>query len=109
MASIDITKFGETVTVTNKGVAAVADSSKYWAGAEAWLSNGSAQQRARITSIVDATHIQLRAIPEDQGGNVNSLTYAAGSDLSAYTRIDMPGQTIRIDPALTVRKSIVPN
>jgi len=104
MPSIQVPKFGEAVpaNVTSAGVVQVASSTPYYVGCTAYLSDTTGKNKTvLITKIVDATHIQVRALLDD-GSNVNSLSYAMGSDLSAFTlangtRIDMPAQPARVD------------
>ncbi len=113
MSSIDIQAYGEALAAnaTSLGVLQVADTTKYWAGAEAWLNNSDGTtQRIRITVIVDATHMEAVALADDPGSNVNHLSYAVGGNFSAFTtakasRIDQPGQLVRVDVAYGRRSS----
>lgn len=104
MPSISVPKFGELLAAnaTSAGVLTVVATAPYYVGCTAYLSTTSGlNQAVLITQIVDATHLRARAI-SDVGSNVNTLSYAMGSDLSAYTvaagsRIDMPAQVARVD------------
>ncbi len=85
MASINIPAYGEALAAvaTATGLLQVADTTKYAAGAEAWLSDGyNLQQHVRIMQIVDATHMLVQFI-DASGSNVNGLSYGM-SDASAY-------------------------
>lgn len=113
MPSIDIPGYGEALAAnaTALGVLQVADTSKYWVAAEAWLTNSDGtHQKVRITEITDATHMKAAPLA-DSGSNVNTLSYAMGGNLAAFTlaktsRIDMPGQTVRIDSAYNRRTGV---
>src|SRR5512144_2418814 len=103
MPSIQVPKFGEALAGngTTSGSLQVASSTPYYVGCVAYLSDSTGRNQAvLITKIIDATHIQARAIANDGSSNVNTLSYSPGSDLSAFTtvntaRIDMPAQVAR--------------
>lgn len=108
MPSIDIPAASADITVntTAAGIVTVASTTAFYPGAEAWLSGAALTSvRVLILKILSATTMQCRALLE-AGSNVNTLSYGGGSDLSAFTaaapsRIDMPGQAVRIDRAFS--------
>jgi len=105
MPSIQIPKFGEALAGNGgaDGKLQVAKSDPYYVGCVAYLSDTTGKNQAvLITQIVDTTHIRARKIANDGSSNVKTLSYAVGSDLSAFTtantaRIDMPAQVARVD------------
>lgn len=112
MPSISVPAAGAALTAngTAVGLVTVADTTPFYAGALAWLScNTPANMHVRITKILSATTMTV-AMVLDSGSNVNNLSYAQGSDISAFTtaataRIDMPEQLVRVEFANAKRNT----
>lgn len=90
------------------GYFTVTDSSPFYAGAYAWISDDDAnsQKRVQITEVITASQkIGLRFVADNENApngpvGLAALSYGR-SDISAYTtakhaRIDMEGQAVRI-------------
>lgn len=74
-----------TATGTQTGILAVASTTPFHVGAEAWVSDDLGNsQRVIITRILSATTLQARPVPEANQQTVRQLSGAAGGDLSAY-------------------------
>lgn len=88
------------------GTITVADTTIFYPGATAWLSNSTpANKRVLILKIVDSTHLKAKAIL-DSGSDATNLNYLGGSDFTAFTtalgaRLSMPRQVVAIDPSFS--------
>lgn len=104
MPNISVPKFGALLAANGgtDGTIQVADSTNLYVGQYGWLSDTTGlSKKIIVTTIVDGTHVKAMAVPDD-GSNVNSLSYGAGSTFAAFTtangaRIDCPQQVVRVN------------
>lgn len=104
MPNISVPKFGAALTANGgtTGALTVADTTNLYVGQTGWLSDTTGlRQHVMIVGITSGTVVQAIAI-QDDGSNVNSLTYAQGSNFSTFTtvngaRLDCPQQVVRVN------------
>lgn len=74
---------------TTRGVVQVASTTGFYAGCEAFVTaTALPTKRCIIVAIVDATHLTLRVIADDNENQLPVQVYGGGSDLSAYTNVN---------------------
>lgn len=105
MPSIPVPSVSATALTANggsDGTLTVASTTLFYSGCIAYLrdTNG-LTATVLITQILTATTMKARKVL-DTGSNVNSLSYATGSDLSTFTtansaKIAMPAQTAEVN------------
>lgn len=113
MINIAIPSRGEALGANGStaGILTVTDTTKYYVGAVAWLSDTTGlRQQIQITNILTSTTMQAKAI-QALGSDVSTLNYLAGSDLSTFTtahtaRIDVSHQVVTVNDNYTSLPSL---
>lgn len=91
-----------TADATSAGVVTVASTTPFYPGQRAWLSdNAGLSVHVQVVKVPSSTTMTVRKIP-DSGSSVQTLTYSAGSDVSAFksanaARIDAPAQVVQVN------------